>query len=200
MGKTRSFSQQLIGFLHKLPHHRDGVAELVRSMVRADAARQGVGDMVSLTSQEIFDVWARARRVGAARGTWCVRKMSACSMEDALPLQTSRTKVASHRSTLETKLRLFHFVKLGSHNLSLYHSLQRQNTQKQVAHRLIGMSDFWDSTAWKAWCREIKQDTGAPKRARLAGALQRKDVRAAVEAAPKLLSKPFKQPSCRFEV
>ena len=70
MGKTGSFSQQLIGFLHKLPHHRDAVAELVRSMVRADAPRQGVGDMVSLTSQEIFDVWARARRVGAARGTW----------------------------------------------------------------------------------------------------------------------------------
>ena len=100
-----------------------------------------------------------------------------------------------HRSTLETKLIFFQFVKLSSHNLSLYHSLQRQNIQKQLAHRLIGMADIWDSKSWKVWCRALMQDKRAPKRALLAGAEQRKATRAAVKAAPKLFPKSFKRPS-----
>ena len=39
-------------------------------MVRSDAAHQELADMVSMSFQEICDLWAQARRVGAARGTW----------------------------------------------------------------------------------------------------------------------------------
>ena len=80
--------------------------------------------------------------------------------------QTSRTKVAMHRSTLETKLRLFQVVKLSSRNLNIVlcnGSIHRSN----VAHRCIGMADIWGSKAWKAWCSELKQNKRAPKRAKL---------------------------------
>ena len=107
-----------------------------------------------------------------------------------------------HRSTLETKLLFFQFVKLGSHNMSLYHPLQRQNTQKQIAHRLIGMADIWDATTWKKWCADLKQHERMPKKALLAGAEQRKATRAAVKAtqarvkaAPKPLPNILKRPS-----
>ena len=60
-----------------------------------------------------------------------------------------------HRSTLEIKLKFFHFVKLSSHNASLYHPLQRQNTQKQMAHRIIGMADIWTPRDWRSWCKAL---------------------------------------------
>ena len=60
----------LVSLLQQLPHDRDAVAKLVRSMVRSDAAHQELADMVSMSFQEICDLWAQARRVGAARGTW----------------------------------------------------------------------------------------------------------------------------------
>ena len=62
--------QELVSLLQQLPHDRDAVAKLVRSMVRSDAAHQELADMVSMSFQEICDLWAQARRVGAARGTW----------------------------------------------------------------------------------------------------------------------------------
>ena len=63
-------TQELVSLLQQLPHDRDAVAKLVRSMVHSNAAHQELADMVSMSSQEICDLWAQARRVGAARGTW----------------------------------------------------------------------------------------------------------------------------------
>ena len=90
-----------------------------------------------------------------------------------------------HRSTLEIKLKFFHFVKLSSHNASLYHPLQRQNTQKQMAHRIIGMADIWTPRDWRSWCKALGPQGSLPKRPLLAGMVQRKAAKRSVRTLPK---------------
>lgn len=101
-----------------------------------------------------------------------------------------------HRSTLEIKLKFFHFVKLSSHNASLYHPLQRQNTQKQMAHRIIGMADIWTPCDWRNWCKALGPQGSLPKRPLLAGMVQRKAAKRSVRTLPKAtVKKAFKKPS-----
>ncbi|CAE7715294.1 unnamed protein product [Symbiodinium sp. CCMP2592] len=70
-----------------------------------------------------------------------------------------REIVSMYRPTLEIKLKFFHYVKLSSHNASLHHPLQRQNTQKQMAHRIIGMADIWTPRDWRNWCKALGVDS-----------------------------------------
>ena len=108
-----------------------------------------------------------------------------------------------HRSTLETKLKFFQFVKLSSHNLALYHPLQRQNTQKHLAHRLVGSVDIWEKSNWRMWCRDLLQANKTPKRVLLAGAEQRKAARSALRAKRDMshrapVGKPRKKPASQI--
>ena len=52
-----------------------------------------------------------------------------------------------HRSTLDSKLHLLQFVKLSAHNMALCHSMQRQHSQKELAHRFIGTCALWTSAS-----------------------------------------------------
>ena len=95
-----------------------------------------------------------------------------------------------HRSTLEIKLKFFHFVKLSSHNASLYSSVtETKHTEADgSSHHWYG--GYMDLRDWKTWCKELGPKGSLPKRALLAGMSQRKTAKQSVRALPK--AKPKK--------
>ena len=106
-----------------------------------------------------------------------------------------------HKSTLEMKLDLFHFVKLFAHNQALYRPLQRQSDQSEIAARAMkaNVGFVLPRDAWRTWCRQLKVSGAAPARAALHVLKQGQHVRVALRdkaaaSVPKADNAPKSKP------
>ena len=109
-------TEQLVSLLQQLPHDRAAVANLVRSMIYSDAVYNELADIVSMTSSEICHLWAQARRVGAARGTWmhaqieCLLNggcVTSCSLEVAKFLRFVAEGGFGNNSAFRTEWKIY---------------------------------------------------------------------------------------------
>ena len=89
-------------------------------------------------------------------------------------------KAGMHLSTLQTKLKFFHYTKLSTHNAALYRPMQRQTSQQEMASRLSATGSLWTRSTWRTWCASLIRESYVPQKAVLPGKSFRKKVAQAI--------------------